>query len=118
MADFADARRMMVDGRVRTSGVTDLRIVAAMLERRRGRLVPEGKADLAYLDLDIAIKDASAGAPARRLLKAMVLAKMVQAAKVEASDTVLDVGCATGYSSALLSRLAHSVAALEEDEAL
>jgi protein-L-isoaspartate(D-aspartate) O-methyltransferase len=48
----------------------------------------------------------------------MVLAKMVQAAEVEASDHVLDVGCATGYSSALLSRLARSVVALEEDEAL
>jgi protein-L-isoaspartate(D-aspartate) O-methyltransferase len=43
---------------------------------------------------------------------------MVQAAEVEASDHVLDVGCATGYSSALLSRLARSVVALEEDEAL
>jgi protein-L-isoaspartate(D-aspartate) O-methyltransferase len=118
MTDFAAARRMMVDGQVRTSDVTDLRIVAAMLELPRERFVPEGKADLAYLDFDIAVKEASAGEPARRLLKPMVLAKMVQAAEVEASDHVLDVGCATGYSSALLSRLARSVVALEEDEAL
>jgi protein-L-isoaspartate(D-aspartate) O-methyltransferase len=48
----------------------------------------------------------------------MVLAKMVQAAAVSASDHVLDVGCATGYSSALLARLARSVVALEEDDAL
>ena len=48
----------------------------------------------------------------------MVLTKMVQAAEVDASDRVLDLGCATGYSSALLSRLAASVVALEEDEAL
>jgi protein-L-isoaspartate(D-aspartate) O-methyltransferase len=118
MTDFAAARRMMVDGQVRTSDVTDLRIVAAMLELPRERFVPEAKADLAYLDFDIAVKEASAGAPARRLLKPMVLAKLVQAAEVGASDHVLDVGCATGYSSALLSRLAHSVVALEEDEAL
>ena len=118
MTDFAAARRMMVDGQVRTSDVTDLRIVAAMLELPRERFVPEGKADLAYLDFDIAVKEASAGAPARRLLKPMVLAKMVQATEVETSDHVLDVGCATGYSSALLSRLARSVVALEEDEAL
>ena len=118
MTDFAAARRMMVDGQVRTSDVTDLRIVAAMLELPRERFVPEGKADLAYLDFDIAVKEASAGEPARRLLKPMVLAKMVQAAEVEASDHVLDVGCATGYSSAVLSRLARSVVALEEDEAL
>ena len=56
--------------------------------------------------------------PVRRLLKPMVLAKMVQAAAVKAGDHVLDVGCATGYSSALLARLARSVVALEEDPAL
>jgi protein-L-isoaspartate(D-aspartate) O-methyltransferase len=118
MTDFAAARRMMVDGQVRTSDVTDLRIIAAMLELPRERFVPESKADLAYLDSDIAVKEASGGTPARRLLKPMVLAKMVQAAEVDPSDHVLDVGCATGYSAALLSRLAPSVVALEEDEAL
>src|SRR5256885_10032352 len=84
MMDFAAARRMMVDGQVRTSDVTDLRIVAAMLELPRERFVPEAKADLAYLDFDIVVEEASAGAPARRLLKPMVLAKMVQAAEVDA----------------------------------
>src|SRR5262249_27405226 len=57
MTDFAAARRMMVDGQVRTSDVTDLRIVAAMLELPRERFVPESKADLAYLDFDIAVKE-------------------------------------------------------------
>jgi protein-L-isoaspartate(D-aspartate) O-methyltransferase len=112
MIDFAAARRMMVDGQVRTSDVTDLRIIAAMLELPRERFVPETKADLAYLDLDVPV---DAG---RRLLKPMVLAKMLQAAAVKADDRVLDVGCATGYSSAILARLAHSVVALEEDPAL
>ena len=112
MIDFAAARRMMVDGQVRTSDVTDLRIIAAMLELPRERFVPEANADLAYLDLDVAVGSG------RRLLKPMVLAKMVQAAAVKADDRVLDVGCATGYSSALLARLAHSVFALEEDAAL
>jgi protein-L-isoaspartate(D-aspartate) O-methyltransferase len=112
MIDFAAARRMMVDGQVRTSDVTDLRIIAAMLELPRERFVGESNADLAYLDLDVAVGSG------RRLLKPMVLAKMVQAAAVKADDRVLDVGCATGYSSALLARLAHSVVALEEDTAL
>ena len=35
MIDFAAARRMMVDGQVRTSDVTDLRIIAAMLMPRQ-----------------------------------------------------------------------------------
>jgi protein-L-isoaspartate(D-aspartate) O-methyltransferase len=112
MIDFTAARRMMVDGQVRTADVTDLRIIAAMLELPRERFVPDTNADLAYLDLDVPVDRE------RRLLKPMVLAKMVQAAAVKADDRVLDVGCTTGYSSALLARLARSVVALEEDPAL
>jgi protein-L-isoaspartate(D-aspartate) O-methyltransferase len=118
MTDFATARRMMVDGQVRTSDVTDRRIIAAMLELPRERFVPQGKAGLAYLDLDLPVTQPKPGEAARCLLKPMVLAKMVQAAGLGEDDHVLDVGCATGYSSALLARLAGSVIALEEDEAL
>ena len=118
MTDFATARRMMVDGQVRTSDVTDLRISAAMLELPRERFVPQGKAGLAYLDLDLPVTQPKPGGAARCLLKPMVLAKMVQAVGLAEDDHVLDVGCATGYSSALLARLAGSVIALEEDEAL
>jgi protein-L-isoaspartate(D-aspartate) O-methyltransferase len=118
MIDFAAARRMMVDGQVRTSDVTDLRIIAAMLELPRERFVPESNANLAYLDLDVPVTQASHDEPVRRLLKPMVLAKLVQAAAVKATDHVLDLGCATGYSSALLARLARSVVALEENPAL
>jgi len=118
MTDFAAARRMMVDSQVRTNDVTDPRIIAAMLELPRERFVPQTKADLAYLDFDVPVTEAAHGKPARRLLKPMVLAKLVQAAALQASDHVLDVGCASGYSSALLARLARSVIALEEDEAL
>ena len=118
MTDFAATRRMMVDSQVRTNDVTDPRIIAAMLELPRERFVPQTKADLAYLDFDVPVTQAQHGKPARRLLKPMVLAKLVQAAALRASDHVLDVGCSSGYSSALLARLAHSVTALEEEEAL
>jgi protein-L-isoaspartate(D-aspartate) O-methyltransferase len=48
----------------------------------------------------------------------MVAAKLIQAAAVTPDDHVLDVGCASGYSSAVLARLARSVIALEQDPAL
>jgi protein-L-isoaspartate(D-aspartate) O-methyltransferase len=115
MFDLAAARRMMVDGQVRTSDVTDQRIIAAMLDLPRERFVPSRDASLAYLDRDVAV---SAGPPPRRLLKPMVLAKLIQAADVGPTDHVLDIGCATGYSAALLARLARSVVALEEDSTL
>src|SRR5687768_4405482 len=115
MFDFAAARRMMVDCQVRTSDVTDQRIIAAMQDLPRERFVPERNASLAYLDLDVPV---TAGTPARRLLKPMVLAKLVHAAEIGPQDRVLDVACATGYSTALLARLARNVVALEEDVTL
>src|SRR5262249_391480 len=118
MLDFAAARRMMVEGQVRTSDVTDVRIIAAMLELPRERFVPETSRDLAYLEPDVPITAAAGARPARGLLKPMVLAKLVQAAAVTADDRVLDVGCGTGYSSALLARLASAIVALEQDPVL
>ena len=116
MTDFAAQRRMMVDGQVRTADVTDLRLLAAMLDLPRERFCPDDKASLAYLDLDTSVS--APGQPVRRLLKPMVLAKLIQAAGIAATDHVLDVGCASGYSTALLAHLAGSVVGLEEDAAL
>jgi len=107
--DAAKARRLMVDGQVRTADVTDLDLLEAMLALPRERFVPPGKAALAYLDNDIPL------GKGRALLKPMVLAKLIQAAHVGKGDRVLDVGCGTGYSTALLARLAGSVVALEDD---
>jgi len=117
MIDFVKARRMMVDGQIRTNDVTDLRVIAAMLEVPRERFVLADKQALAYLDLDIPVLGA-AGRNPRCLLKPMVQAKLVQAADVGEHDHILDVACATGYSSAILSRLGQSVIALEEDGGL
>lgn len=116
MLDFAAARRAMVDSQVRTSDVTDPRIIAAMQEVPRERFLPAQNADLAYLDFDAPVT--APGKPVRRLLKPMVLARLIQAAEIAGGDHVLDVGCATGYSSAILARLAHTVVALEEDAGL
>ncbi len=112
MFDTAMARRMMVDGQVRTADVTNPDLIAAMLELPRERFVPGALAEQAYLDSDIAIGEG------RALLKPMVLAKLIQAARVGRDDHVLDVGCGTGYSSAVLARLAGSVVGLEENTLL
>ncbi len=116
MSDFAEARRNMVDRQVRPADVTDLRIIAAMLDVPRERFAP-GREAIAYLDVDLPVASAGAGV-VRALLKPMVFAKLIQAAEIGPAEHVLDVGCATGYSSAVLAHLAGSVVALEEDAAL
>lgn len=112
MFDTATARRMMVDGQVRIADVTNLDLISAMLAVPRELFVPSSLAGQAYLDSDIAVGNG------RALLKPMVLAKLIQAAHVGSGDHVLEVGCGTGYSSAVLSRVVGSVVALEEDAAL
>jgi len=115
--DFVTARRNMVEGQVRTADVTDPNIVAAMLDIPRERFLPPAKAGLAYLDFEVGL-DQVADRPGRRLVRPMVLARLLQEAEIAPRDRVLDVGCATGYSAAVLSRIAGSVFALEEDAAL
>lgn len=113
MPDFAAARRMMVDGQLRTSEVADRRLLAAMQELPRECFVAPEQAALAYLDFD-----APAGSGERRLLKPMVLARLIQAAEIGPQARVLDIGCSTGYASAVLARLAGRVVALEQEPAL
>ena len=112
MTDFAAARRHMVDGQIRTTDVTDLRVISAMLEVARERYMPPASVSLAYLDLDVPVGGG------RRLLRPMVLAKLIQAAELQATDRVLDVGCATGYGAAVLGHVAGNVVALEHDTGL
>src|SRR5215813_11570805 len=118
MVDFPAARRAMVDGQVRTSDVTHLGLIAAMLEIPREAFVPEARAALAYLDRDVVIADASAAEPVRFLMKPAVLARLIQAADPGSRDRVLVIGAGTGYAAAVMSRLAAEVVALEENESL
>ncbi|MBL8581467.1 MAG: protein-L-isoaspartate O-methyltransferase [Rhizobiaceae bacterium] len=113
--DFKDLRTKMVDNQVRTTDVTELRLISAMLDVPREAFVGADRRELAYIDEDIALS--STGEP-RFLMEPSPFAKLVQLAAVGPQDVVLDIGCATGYSAAVLSRLASSVIALESDATL
>ncbi|MGM4891977.1 protein-L-isoaspartate O-methyltransferase family protein [Tardiphaga sp. 839_C3_N1_4] len=103
MSDFSTARQKMVDGQVRPSDVTDLRIIDAMLAVPREEFVPASQRAMAYLDLDLEV------APNRFLIKPVVLARMLQASDVKATDKVLVVGCPTGYAAAVIAQFAGQV---------
>ena len=116
MSGFSTARQKMVDGQVRPSDVTDIRILDAMLAVPREAFVPSSQRALAYLDLDL---DVSEGASDKRyLIKPVVTAKMLQAAEIKQGDNVLVVGCATGYAAAIIAHLAGQVTATESDSSL
>lgn len=113
MADAAVQRTNMVDSQVRPSDITDRRIVRAMQEVERERFVPESIRSIAYSDGDI-----RAGGAGRVLMAPRTFAKLVQLANIEPTDSVLVVGSGSGYSTAVVAKLAHRVLALESDAAL
>ena len=118
MVDFRTARRAMVEGQVRTNGVTHLGIIAAMLDIPREAFVPEDRAAMAYMDRDVMIADATATEPARYLMKPMVQARLIQAADPSEKDRVLVIGAGSGYAAAVISLLAGEVVALEQNASL
>lgn len=115
--DFAIQRANMVESQVRPSDVTDRRIIRAMRDVPREKFVPERVRGLAYMDGSVPLSPPQ-GAGKRSLLAARVFAKLVQAAEIDATGVVLDIGAGSGYSSAVLAQLAGRVVALESDSAL
>lgn len=109
MSDYAAARFHMVEGQIRPNKVTDHRLVDAMLDLPREAFVPKAARGIAYVDEDIAIGNG------RALMEPMVFARMIQEVGVTDTDVVLDIGCGTGYSTAVLARLAATVVGVETD---
>ena len=112
MPDYTIQRLNMVESQVRTNDVTDVRIQEVMREIERERFVPAGRQGLAYADSTVEI------VRGRYLLEPRTFAKLAQLAAIEPSDRLLDVGCASGYSTAVFSRLCADVTGLEEDAEL
>jgi len=109
MYDFAKARATMVASQVRTNDVTDLALQGAIGEIPREAFTPKSLHALAYADTTLEV------APGRHLMDPRTFSKLAQAAAVKPGDLVLDIGCATGYSTAVLAKLAETVVGLEGD---
>ncbi len=112
MVDFAAARLNMVESQLRTNKVTDLRLLGAFETVPRELFVPERLRGIAYIDEDVALGGG------RFVMEPRVLARLLQAAQPGPEDVALDLGCASGYATAILSRLVATVVALEDDAAL
>jgi protein-L-isoaspartate(D-aspartate) O-methyltransferase len=112
MPDYATARLNMVENQIRTNRVSDERVLAAIAAVPRECFVPKRLHGNAYVDQDIALGGG------RYLMEPVVFARLLQVAEIGPGDVVLDIGCGTGYSAAVLGKLAGTVVALESDAAL
>jgi len=112
MPDHARARLNMVESQIRTNKVTDPALLAAFTEVPREMFLEPSLHGVAYVDDDLPLRSG------RFLMEPMVLARLIQALALHATDRVLDVGCASGYATTILARLAGRVVALESDRAL
>ena len=108
---FEQARLAMVNSQLNTSGVVSDQVLAAYRTVPREIFVPADRQGVCYLDDDVTFADG------RFLLEPLVHALMVEKAAITPKDKVLDIGGYTGYSTAILSRLAQYVVAVESDAA-
>ena len=112
MSDYAARRTMMVDTQVRPSDVTKFPIIDAMLSVPREAFVPRGMREAAYVGENVDLGGS------RVVLEPRTLAKMLDALEIQGDEIVLDIGCAMGYSTALIARMAELVVGVEENEDL
>lgn len=118
MVDFRAERAAMIESQIRPNAVTNVRLLEALYRTPRESFVPPSLQSLAYMDGPLKVEPSHDGRPARYLLSPMVFAKLVQLARVGADDRVLDIGPATGYSTAILAQLGKEVIAVECDAGL
>jgi protein-L-isoaspartate(D-aspartate) O-methyltransferase len=109
--DLEAARTAMIESQVRVNDVTDRRLIGALTAVPRELFVPAAKRASAYADIAVETR------PGRWMAAARDFSKLVNITALRPEDRVLDIAPGTGYSSAVLARLAASVVALEEDEA-
>lgn len=107
--DFEQARRNMVASQVKTNEVNDPLVIEAIGKVPREAFLPSARQSLAYVDEDLEI------APGRWLMEPMVAARLLQLADIQNTDHALVVPCGTGYIAAVMSHMAGSVVAVEED---
>lgn len=106
---YETARASMVESQLRPNKITDEALIRAFTQLRRELFVPEQLRGVAYVDEDLPLGGG------RYLMQPMVAARLLQVAAVERKDSTLVIGSGVGYEAALLSVLARSVIALEEN---
>ena len=103
----AEARRAMIDEQLRTRGISDPRVLAAMGAVPRERFVPEHLVSRAYDDGPLPI---GAG---QTISQPYIVAYMAEALAIAPHHKVLEIGTGSGYHAAVLGQLAREVYTIE-----
>ena len=110
--DFASLRASMIERQLRRRGISDERVLAAMEEVPREEFVPERYRSRAYSDSALPIGEG------QTISQPWIVAAICQALELSGGERVLEVGSGSGYSAAVLTRLAAEVIGVERHESL
>jgi protein-L-isoaspartate(D-aspartate) O-methyltransferase len=102
----------MVERQLRRRGIGDERVLSAMAEIPREDFVPERQRSRAYADSALPI------AEGQTISQPWIVAAICQALSLRGRERVLEVGTGSGYSAAVLSRLAAEVITIERHSSL
>jgi len=111
-ADFAALRASMVERQLRRRGIGDERVLAAMGAVPREEFVPERYRSRAYADSALPIGEG------QTISQPWIVAAICQALELRGGERVLEIGTGSGYSAAVLARLAGEVLSVERHEVL
>jgi protein-L-isoaspartate(D-aspartate) O-methyltransferase len=111
-AAFAKMRQQMVDTQLRARGISDERVLDAMLRVPRHEFAPQRYGDQAYEDHPLPIGEG------QTISQPYIVARMLEALALKPTDRVLEVGTGSGYLTALLAELAAQVFSVERHAAL
>jgi protein-L-isoaspartate(D-aspartate) O-methyltransferase len=112
MPDLTTARQLMVDSQLRARGISDPRVLEAMLRVPRHEFISDAYRAQAYEDHPLSIGDG------QTISQPYVVALMLESLQLTPNDAVLEVGTGSGYVTALLAELAAQVFSIERHASL
>ncbi len=101
--DFAEEREQMVNSQIKERGITDTRVVEAMMKVPRHLFVPEPYTSGAYDDTPLPI------GYNQTISQPYIVAFMTEALQLKPTDHVLEIGTGSGYQAAILAEICDSV---------